>query len=130
MDDNELMIEHVSRSPRFGGSGTEIWIVRVCEKADHCGFRSQLIQQLNVLCCHLANQETNTRNVAPRSGEAIHNSELDRVTAHSKDQRDCAGDYRLSRNGGGGAAGRNNNVHLASNQIGSQRLQLIMMTLC
>ena len=128
IDDNELVAEHVCRFLRFCCGGREIWIVRVREKADHCGLGRQLIQQLNVLCRHLADQEAYSRDVAAGSGEAVDNTEPDRVAAHRKDHGHGRGHYRLGRDCGGGAAGRDENVHLSANQIGSQRLQPIMVT--
>ena len=64
----------------------------------------------------------------PGRARPVDKAELHWVAAHRKDHGDGCGHDRLGRDCGGGATGRDNNIHLAANQIGSQRPQPIMVT--
>src|SRR5215471_5023661 len=88
----------------------------------------QLMQEPQPLGCHLFGEKINSRRIAPRTGKAGHKTKLDRIprdTEHDWDRRS----YRFGRASCGPAAGDSDHRHWATNQIGHQCRQPIVLAL-
>ncbi len=91
----------------------------------------------NILCsnsiCLLANPLTRKATpvmLSPRPIEACDNPEFDRVAAHSENDRDRPRYDCLGFDDGNRTTGCDQHIHIAGNQISSERRQSIKVALC
>src|SRR5947208_929513 len=101
------------------------WIVWVREHTDYCRCGEQLTQQSESLCPQCGREETRARNVAARPAETGDQPGSNRVAPNREDdryRRGCSFCCERRR----GAADRSDDGHLAVDQIGRQRGQLLI----
>jgi len=100
--------------------------VRIHKQRNCPGLRKQIAQQFESLGGELGEEDAQARGVAARSGEALHQSSLDRVVADLEDDRDRRG--CAFRCAGGRRPEGGDQINLARDEIGGHGRQPVILT--
>jgi hypothetical protein len=101
----------------------KIWIH---QKSNHVNFGHQLAQELKPLRTELPIEQTHPGHIPAGPGEARDQAGRDRIGAAREDNRNaCSGGLGGDRRGR--TAGRGYHCHMATNQIGRQHWQTIVL---
>src|SRR5262249_36363031 len=100
---------------------------RLDEQSNRCRYRNQFVQQLESLPRHRKKDLAYARDIAPWMREAGNEANLDRIRAYDKDDRNCLRRCFGCESRGGGTRDCDDS-HFATNQLGCQRRQSVVLT--
>src|SRR5207247_515691 len=101
------------------------WIVRVREHTDYCRCGEQLTQQSESLCPQCGREETRAGNIAARpaqTGDQPGSNRVARSLDDERHRRGCSCSCECRR----GAAERSDDCHIAVDELGRLRGQLVI----
>jgi hypothetical protein len=123
----QLLIDRFGRRFELQQFLLRRWEARIHEYADKWNPRHELAQQAEPLRLHFIGPKRVASNVAAGSTQARNQAGLDGVASHPEDDWDCL--RCLDRNGGRNiAADADQDGHFVIDQIGSERRQLVVVT--